>query len=670
MKKNHCFFSICLLAGLAACTDNMDIPDVPDKDDNDVIGFTWVTEGPESRTVQEKKGSSFSVWNEDVDSLFVETIYTCPDTHSRAAEKQYIAEYGAFSVTARRTDGTDADIYINRQNVNVKADGWCTMDRVYPWPGEDYTLDFVAVAPVNADGLVWDSSVQGLYDMVYTAPADMKMMQDVIVAVNEGINGADNGAVEMAFRHICASVNVRLADGMTDWVLEKVTFKNVYATGRYDAAAGVWSEKTDKRDFTGTADDLSGQFCFLMVPQEMTDKAELEVSLYNKVTHKTVTCRTAVKDTWFAGERLLFKLNVKPDYTLEFITESELQDAHYVICPVTFRMQGMTGSYTVGVDGNGWATVTDKLTDLQEQGFWVADDRGGSSVTGTAADGTYTAYLFLEENMTGAERSVTVSLAPQGVTEAARTLTITQLPAAMDGGVAVERFEDDFGKLRDIEEPLYPFGFKWDRVVTYTNRDFLWRLILHWSAQDAIEDNGASSFVTSTYKLLQSTTVVINYTKLSALGDVAASQTDGLGNSTALAEYKGVASISEMETVFDSWGMDRSVTGGEAVTVKNFAAKVALMKNRFTKEVKTEENNGTTVTYEVPVLNEADRKWYLPAIGQFASMADADYPMTGSYWSSTAYNDNVNAYSYTVGAGSGKTDRMESLKIRCVRVAD
>ncbi len=670
MKKVHHFLMVCLLAAGTACGDNMDMPDIPDKSDNGFIGFTWVTEGPESRTAQEKKGTSFSVWNEDIDSLFVETIYTRPETDSRAAEKHRISEYGAFTVSARRTDGTDADMYINRQKVNVTAEGWCTMDRLYPWPGEEYTLDFVAVAPDNAAGLVWDGSVQSIYDMAYTAPTEMKLMQDIIVAVNDGVSGASTGAVGMAFRHICASVNVALAESMVDWELKTVTFKNVHATGRYDAADAAWSGWTDKKDFSGMDTDDEGRFCFLMVPQQMTGEAKLEVSLYNKVTRKTVTCETFIKDEWRTGERLLFKLSVRPDYTLEFVSEAELQDAHYVICPVTFRMQGMTGNYTVAVDGNGWATVTDKLTDLQEQGFWVVDDRGGASVTGTAADGTYTAYLFLEENMTGAERAVTVSLAPQGVTEAARTLTVTQLPAALDGGLAIERFENDFGKLRDIEEPFYPFGFKWDRVVTYTNKDFLWRLILHWSAQDAIESNGASSFVSSTYKFLQSTTVVINYTKLSDLGQVAASQTDGLGNSTGLAEYKGVASISEMETVFDGWGMDRDVTGGEAVTVKNFAAKVALMKNRFTKEVKTEENNGTTVTYEVPVLNEADRKWYLPAIGQFSSMKDAEYPLQGEYWSSTAYNDNVNAYSYTAGAGSAKTDRMAGLKIRCVRVAD
>ena len=91
-----------------------------------------------------------------------------------------------------------------------------------------------------------------------------------------------------------------------------------------------------------------------------------------------------------------------------------------------------------------------------------------------------------------------------------------------------------------------------------------------------------------------------------------------------------------------------------------------LFSHILTYDFKRKNRDG----YQSRFSYGADRKWYLPAIGQFSSMKDAEYPLQGDYWSSTAYNDNVNAYSYTAGAGSAKTDRMAGLKIRCVRVAD
>ena len=73
----------------------------------------------------------------------------------------------------------------------------------------------------------------------------------------------------------------------------------------------------------------------------------------------------------------------------------------------------------------------------------------------------------------------------------------------------------------------------------------------------------------------------------------------GLDNTWNLYNFRGIGNISAIETVFDGWGINKTFTGDEIDKVQNFAAKVALMKNKFTKTVKTESSGGTTISYDV-----------------------------------------------------------------------
>ena len=91
------------------------------------------------------------------------------------------------------------------------------------------------------------------------------------------------------------------------------------------------------------------------------------------------------------------------------------------------------------------------------------------------------------------------------------------------------------------------------------------------------------------------------------------------------------------------------------------------MKNKFSKEKRTETDNGETLTYYVPIITEQDIKWYLPASSEQSSLSDVEYPLSGIYWSSTVANDNINAITYDAMSNTTTIDRMTNNKIRAVR---
>lgn len=94
----------------------------------------------------------------------------------------------------------------------------------------------------------------------------------------------------------------------------------------------------------------------------------------------------------------------------------------------------------------------------------------------------------------------------------------------------------------------------------------------------------------------------------------------------------------------------------------DFAALVCIKKNACNVE---KQSQGGNVTY-LPSFTSEDIKWYLPASGQFTGMPS---DMNGKqYWSSTAIDDNANAYSWNGSAIS--TPRMDYHYVRAVRIKE
>ena len=337
--------------------------------------------------------------------------------------------------------------------------------------------------------------------------------------------------------------------------------------------------------------------------------------------------------------------------------------------------------------------LSNDVLSVVKEGFWIdkyvnitRDNNGNITnkvVTDQSARGTTTvtgngnietdAYVFIPENIGNNDRNITITLKVDGTSDAdAVTKTIIQKCPSWNGSnVGYERFEENNGGS-------YPFGFLWDRKVKYSYEGF-WAFLFKWSA-DSYKTSETQNYLTTTWKITSVlppwkslTTATIDYTKLNNSLNVGMSNDNGLENTRKLYTFKGIGTISEMETILDkvkilgyTWEK-KEENGGDYQTVKNFAAKMAVMKNKFNVEKREETNNGETLIFYVPDIDEKDILWYLPASNEQMGITDTEYPLSGTYWSSTAADNNTNAYIYSSGSSSVENGRMATHKIRAAR---
>lgn len=337
---------------------------------------------------------------------------------------------------------------------------------------------------------------------------------------------------------------------------------------------------------------------------------------------------------------------------LQFTSEPTIQDAHYVIYPIDIKAENVSdGKLTSNVS---WLTLRTNLTDLEEQGYWIEDDRGTQSID--IPNGTTRVYAFLEENVGEVTREATLSLYQEAYSDFKEEFVVQQYPVSWNGNIGCERIEDG----------TYPWGFMWPEgtSVTYELPGY-GDLLAKWWASLLLDLTGIESYpyVDVDRPLLSISSVTINFDKLNATG-VAASDDDGKANTNELYNYQGINDASNLIAGLEGLGLhpDKELP----LNPTEFAARACMMKNKFTKIVKTEGDN----RLELPVLRESDIVWYLPARNEAPSMVDSERPLSGDYWTSTAApTGNENAYKFT--AGTSSADQLEhrntSLNVRAVR---
>ena len=368
---------------------------------------------------------------------------------------------------------------------------------------------------------------------------------------------------------------------------------------------------------------------------------------------------------------------------LEFTTAPVLQDAHYVMYPVKFRNpDGGTWNWTLSVSSGDdtWVTLkkTADLTELQTKGYWteyIKPASGGSNIpaigNGTisgSASGTaeQTVYLFMRENLS-AERTVTLTLTEPGV--GSTTLDVSQLSVAWNGTLGIEKLEEyNFPGYPNG----YPWGFKWTKRVVF--QTWAWAFPIAWyyavvaqAVYGAVNNNSNAPLQFNNYILWAR--ISIDYSKLNTTSG-SQSTSDGLSNTKSL--FGGGNSVVGTENLIavERWGdsrlgLDKSVDAGGSENTEYFAARMCVLKNKFyEEEVASEGSEG--VSY-IPLIDNADFRWYLPARDQFNNMNQtAPYALSGNYWSSTA-NTSPNAYYRNASGAIASADRNTIYRIRCAR---
>lgn len=576
--------------------------------------------------------------------------------------------YNKFHVLAYWSkNGTLVDQFYMDEDAANNGSVWST-DQIYYWPGADHSFQFYAWAPTDADKLTTPSTPQSK-ELSYTVPANAAEQKDIVVATTTEIRGDNNNAVPLTFKHICTAVRFAVGSQMQPGQIKSVALKGVKNAGTYNMANGAWTLGDATADFSQTLDKettgnegngdeiTSAEGTFMMLPQILPADAMIKV-VFTNASGVDRTLTASIGDTqWTMGTTVTYKLSITPEYELEFVSQPEVQDAHYVIYPITIKSDDKlpAGGWTLTSNDPTNVTFVEKdkfvsndVQALVDAGYWLDGYNGTSTLTSTTT-GEVQVYVFLKENATEADRNITLSLKPaaQGNYEA-KEFSFTQYCPAWNNGIGVERIQDGD----------YPWGFSWDSNMKITYN--LGRGLGPILASLYIKIFVNYSYVTSNWGgVFTDFKVTIDFSKVGTL-TTATDLNDGNKNTWELYSFNGLNDASALMAQIESWGgvPDKTLPANPS----EFAARACAMKNKYSVQTETDITGNTVY---IPVLDQANMVWYLPAQNEAANMNDN---LSGDYWTSTAITDpGTTAYKYTVGGSTSPEDRDSAIHVRAVR---
>lgn len=584
--------------------------------------------------------------------------------------------YDQFNVVAqlKKSDGNIAPRYYMNEVATKQGDVWQPSSSIYYWP-DNGSLRFLAWAPLDAE--LDESPVKPSEDVnkttiKYTVPAELSKQRDLVAAAT-GYNASPAGGVcapvSLQFKHLCTAVVVKTGATMAPGTIKSVTVTNVRNSGTYDMLRSAWTLDDATTSYTVSPNMATGSTIaegtklnaddatFMLLPQTLGADSKLEVMFHDNISGRDRLLTASLNGAeWPMGKTVTYRLSITPEYELEFTSEPQVQDAHYVIYPITIKAENL--------GANGWKLVSndtrnvtfvenfgnDDIKRLVDNGYWLKDYCGKSELTSTTR-GDIKVYVFIKENITDADRDIKLTLTPADYPNAAPvTFDFKQYCPAWNNGIGVER----------KQETDYPWGFNWDSSmkITYSMPKGFWMGI--WHALFTIFGN--TKYVTQEgYAWTGTWKVTVDFSKVPKL-TTATSATDGLKNTWEIYNFEGISDAETIMRQLESWGGVPDKTLPTNPT--EFAAAACAKKNPFGVTINTKDGQNLYL----PTLSQSDLVWYLPAQDEAPNMVDGIYPLSGNYWTSTAITDpGTTSYKYTVGASASPEDRNNFIHVRAVR---
>lgn len=584
--------------------------------------------------------------------------------------------YDQFNVVAqlKKSDGNIAPRYYMNEVATKQGVVWQPSSSTYYWP-DNGSLRFLAWAPIDAE--LDESPVKPSEDVnkttiKYTVPAELSKQRDLVAAAT-GYNASPAGGVcapvSLQFKHLCTAVVVKTGATMAPGTIKSVTVTNVRNSGTYDMLRSAWTLNDATTSYTVSPNMATGSTTaegtklnaddatFMLLPQTLGADSKLEVMFHDNISGRDRLLTASLNGAeWPMGKTVTYRLSITPEYELEFTTEPQVQDAHYVIYPIKIKVDNL-GSKGWKLVSNDPRNVTfvenfgnDDIKRLVDNGYWLKDYCGKSELTSTT-QGDIKVYVFIKENITDADRDIKLTLTPADYPNAAPvTFNFKQYCPAWNNGIGVER----------KQETDYPWGFNWDSnmKITYSMPKGFWMGI--WHALFTIFGN--TKYVTQEgYAWTGTWKVTVDFSKVPKL-TTATSATDGLKNTWEIYNFEGISDAETIMRQLESWGGVPDKTLPTNPT--EFAAAACAKKNPFGVTINTKDGQNLYL----PTLSQSDLVWYLPAQDEAPNMLDELYPLSGNYWTSTAITDpGTTSYKYTVGASASPEDRNNFIHVRAVR---
>jgi hypothetical protein len=550
----------------------------------------------------------------------------------------------------------------------------------YYWPQSGY-MDFYAVYPESS--LLTNNKNL----ITYTTPQDASKQLDILAT--SALQQDENKILDLTFAHACSRLVFKLDSLLPAGIVQKITINGVKTAGTYDIDKKTWTLKADTA--TIIADNLAkptkkatgesstydstantDEKTFILIPQTLSnaevtiefDNYKLSTDTDGSVKDYTITVgdkfTTNLTDkTLVAGKS--YYVTISKTTTADATTNSTINyeqfDSYNFIKKYTFKLESTTTSWQI-TSNQDWLTFTTSPGYYCGYGFWVDEEKGAYTVSGTVTPGdnnTVTVYTYCTENTSTSDRYATIMLVEDNALTGCKFMQ--QLGLKTYGDLYTSNW--DYYNIETGAAETSQWGFYSDWCTLKFN-------VTDTDLYDSIETIGTTS-----YSLVSKSdnTVTINFGNLqnvvSTRSDDGARSTNNLffhTNSTyESAGTDGEGLMKMLQIAFALMRRDKAtLTSGDINTVMKSAIVRAAQYNQFTL---------TTCLGESVPTTDKITLWYLPATGEVTS---STLLTNGTYWSSTGYSDNSNstygAYIYTSsGTTSQTTTRSPSNYIHAVR---
>lgn len=259
-----------------------------------------------------------------------------------------------------------------------------------------------------------------------------------------------------------------------------------------------------------------------------------------------------------------------------------------------------------------------------------------------------------------------MSIKVAGSDEVVETLALTQLAPSWNGSFGCERIESapcqwgfywssDFKVIYDLtscdntsRENIYDY-ITWTKTLKSLSENWLIGWLVKWIFGNNIPDLSFVSMETSNistsgwFPNYIADKITIDLGSIETSG-IALSTNDGQSNTAEIYNFEGISLVNDMISRVESISGYQVSTEGTGV-FPTHNASIACMKLNSWDVVTVQDNTILQLKTEKP-------SWYLPAQTEAPQMTDTEYLLSGTYWTSTAENNNQNAYIWNAGESS------------------
>lgn len=624
---------------------------------------------------------------------------------TRAAAVTDANQISMLSAWASAKKGDVSELYIDDVDFTKGSDGIFRSNPAKLWLDAQTTLDFFVVANhIEAFTPNFNAVGDHIMSFDYTVPTDAANQPDLLVAEKLGVAGNYEESVPLDFKHVLAAVNIKVGSEVAAGTIQSIKFKGVYNKGTYLLDEHQWVGRTiggnvvfnvplPERGVTitkgeDTRDAVINTTSFMMIPQQLAAGAEVEVIFHDYTLNTDVTLRASIQgDIWAMNTTTNYLININGDYRLEIIPLDKVIDSHYVITKVEISSE--YPYWSLSAVANDGADVTIQLAEdvnpMAKQGFWTDKIaiRNGTEyvITGNSARGSneidgsgngvisrQVVYVFIPENVSGEDRKITLEFSGWGdnINEGSyNELTLTQSPVKWLDPTGEGNPDLFWGCELLIEGGQVAWGFNWNGLseqykITQGSGSPWGQIknnVLPAMDKAGIDYNQFPDYIWMVTKQEDHKSEIIlniDYSKFATTLDLAKSGTDGQLNTWQLYKFdssdnfdtnlSGYGLITSLKEVITALVNVERVTQGDVGlinTLDNYAALYALKRNRF--HVYIDAANGIYL----PILEEKDANWYLPAKDQFVNVIyratwGQQFTWNDFYWTSTIHIDEQN----------------------------